>query len=79
VSIRPQRRRAGIIGEHVVQELANRGDFGALPINKPERHQRVAGLLHPARTGYRKRSHVPDRRAVLWHPYLRESPYFGDT
>ncbi len=79
IRIRPQRHRAGVIGEHVVQELGNCGDLGAPLINKPERRQRVTGLLHPAVPGHLKRPHVPDRRAVLWHPYLREPPYFGDT
>jgi hypothetical protein len=63
----------------VVQELRDRGHLGALTIDQPERQQRVTGLLDLASPGHRQRRNVPDCRAVLWHQYLRDPPYFGDT
>ena len=62
-----------------MQEFRDRGDLGALLIDEPEGQQRITGLFDPADPGHRQCRNVPDRRAVLWHPYLREPPYFDDT
>ena len=74
IGVRPQRCRARVVGEHVMQELRDRGDLGALPIDEPERQQRITGLFHPPGPGHRQRRNIPDSGAVLWHPYLRRPP-----
>ncbi len=71
VRIRSQRYRAGIVGEHVVQKLGHRRHLDAMLVEKPERQQPIPGRLHPTDPGNIQRRNIPDRRAVLCHPYLR--------
>jgi len=74
VGVRPQRNRAGVVGEHVVQELGYSRHLHAMVVKEPEGHQRVAGLLHPADPAHLQPRDIPDCRAVLCHPNLRGSP-----
>jgi len=60
-----------VIREHVVQELGNRGHLEIPAVQKTERQQRIVGRLHPTSPCHVQRRNVPDRRALLCHPYLR--------
>ena len=70
----PQRRRTGVVSQHVGAETRWLRAPPRHGFKKPERHQPVAGLHHPADPGHVEPDHIPNLRPLLCHACLRKSP-----
>src|SRR5258708_15584672 len=68
VGVRPQRGRSGVVSQHVVEELADDRNLGAVLVEQHERPQWIPGLPDPADPGNLQYRNIPNPDVQLCLP-----------